>query len=69
MTDDRYDDGLVHSHGWVTEPLAHVQTQQQQQQQAQAAPAQQDDAMPFDDGLVHSHNWASGEYAAPGAGK
>jgi hypothetical protein len=70
MTDDRYDDGLVHSHGWATEPLAHLQPQQQQQQQAQAAPGGQDDAIPaFDDGLVHSHNWASGDYAAPAAAK
>jgi hypothetical protein len=70
MTDDRYDDGLVHSHAWVTEPLAHVQTQQQQQQQAQPAPGQPNGTTPsFDDGLVHSHNWASGEYAAPAAAK
>ena len=25
MTDDRHDDGLVHSHGWATEPPRPVQ--------------------------------------------
>lgn len=63
MSDDRYDDGLVHSHSWATQPLAHLQAQPAQQQQAQAAApgGEPDGALPYDDGLVHSHNWASGD--------
>jgi hypothetical protein len=64
--------GPKHNHGGKggKQGQTQTQTQQQQQQQSQAAaPGRPDDALPFDDGLVHSHNWASGDYAAPGAGK
>lgn len=66
MTDDRYDDGLVHSHGWATDAPAHLQAGSPQ---SPPMPGQPDDALPFDDGLVHSHNWATGDYAQPAAMK
>ena len=52
MSDDRFDDGLVHSHHWATEKPAtpaHAQPK--------VIPARRDED--FDDGLVHSHEWAS----------
>lgn len=49
--EDLYDDGLVHSHGWVTQPPAHL---------AASAVVTADDA-DHDDGLVHDHGWACRE--------
>ncbi len=47
MSDDRFDDGLVHSHQWATEkPMTAAQVD---------APQEPD----HDDGLVHDHSWAS----------
>jgi hypothetical protein len=46
MSDDLFDDGLVHSHGWAStanRPAEHVE---------------QDDEE-HDDGLVHGHSWAA----------
>jgi hypothetical protein len=51
MTDDKYDDGLVHNHGWAAENPAPAH------QRALPAQAAED----HDDGLVHSHGWACSE--------
>ena len=51
MSDDNFDDGLVHGHHWATEkPLSAAA-------QPQAMQASRDDG--YDDGLVHGHDWAS----------
>ena len=47
MTDDTFDDGLVHGHHWATEKPHHT---------AQPQMMQMDE---YDDGLVHSHDWAA----------
>ena len=50
MDDDRFDEGLVHSHDWAREkPAAPPQPQV-----IRAAREER-----FDEGLVHSHDWAS----------
>ena len=46
MSDDTFDDGLVHSHHWATEKPMIVQP----------ATSETPD---HDDGLVHDHSWAS----------
>jgi hypothetical protein len=56
MTDDRHDDGLVHSHRWATEPTRPAQPR------PRMTPAPTEDR---DDGLVHSHGWACGERGRP----
>jgi hypothetical protein len=72
MNDDMHDDGLVHSHGWATEPPPSIG--------ALLRPANDDGCMPapandiaavtqddaHDDGLVHQHGWACGERGAMG---
>lgn len=62
MTDDRYDDGLVHGHSWATEPPAPVAESLMRSTRpatpTASRPAQEE---PFDDGLVHAHGWASAE--------
>jgi hypothetical protein len=50
MSDDGFDDGLVHSHGWATEKPAIPAP-------AQVIPARREEE--YDDGLVHGHDWAS----------
>ncbi len=52
MSHDDFDDGLVHSHGWATEPPAPTQRHVQVIRTHVA-----DD---HDDGLVHGHAWAMG---------
>jgi hypothetical protein len=56
MSNDRHDDGLVHSHGWATEPPRPAR------QPPRVIPAPTEDR---DDGLVHSHGWACGERGRP----
>lgn len=56
MTDDCYDDGLVHSHGWTAE------ARPPHERVAPAAPPAEPD---HDDGLVHSHDWACTERGQP----
>ena len=60
MSNDTYDDGLVHGHGWATEKarpdLGRAPTA--------ATPATPDDE-PYDDGLVHGHAWARTEHRQP----
>jgi hypothetical protein len=66
MSEEGYDDGLVHSHGWAHEPVPEGITRL-------VAPALQRTAAPEDitatamnqlseeerdDGLVHGHGWA-----------
>ncbi len=50
MSEDHFDDGLVHGHYWATEKPATVAAPQA------IALVQFDE---YDDGLVHSHDWAS----------
>ncbi len=62
MINDDYDDGLVHSHGWATEPPAPVTGPMQRGAEVAAAmSAHPEESECFDDGLVHSHGWACGE--------
>ena len=56
MSDDRHDDGLVHSHNWATEPPCPAQPRPRR------IPAPTEDR---DDGLVHGHGWACGERGRP----
>lgn len=51
MTDDTYDDGLVHAHGWATEPPRATAARTP----TAYVPVEADG---YDDGLVHSHDWA-----------
>jgi hypothetical protein len=70
MNDDMHDDGLVHSHGWATEPppsvgmLLRPANDDRRTAPQAATPANQDDM--HDDGLVHSHGWACGQRGAMG---
>jgi hypothetical protein len=67
MDHDQHDDGLVHSHGWATEPPPSVgmllrpanddRPAQPANDVARAMAAKQDEG--HDDGLVHGHDWAS----------
>jgi hypothetical protein len=66
MNDDMHDDGLVHSHGWATEPPpsvgmllrpANENRRVHAPEIADAMSVAQDDG--HDDGLVHTHDWAS----------
>ncbi|MBV9750189.1 MAG: hypothetical protein JO157_15390 [Acetobacteraceae bacterium] len=52
MSHDDFDDGLVHSHGWATEPPGPAQRRERVIRTHVA-----DD---HDDGLVHGHAWAMG---------
>jgi hypothetical protein len=53
MSNDRHDDGLVHSHRWATEPP--------RRPQPRVVPPRDD----HDEGLVHTHGWACGERGRP----
>ncbi len=57
MSNDDYDDGLVHSHGWATEPMPW--REEIPSEPGTCAIAAPDDG--YDDGLVHEHNWACSE--------
>ena len=61
--DHDHDDGLVHSHGWATEPPPCVgqllRPANDAAQRVEVKPRAE--AEDHDDGLVHSHAWASGE--------
>jgi hypothetical protein len=60
MDHDMHDDGLVHTHGWATEPPPSVG---ELLRRAEAAPraATRIIEEAHDDGLVHGHGWACGE--------
>jgi len=62
MSHDDHDDGLVHSHGWATEPPPAMSGMRRRHAGAgNAFPTTRPADEPFDDGLVHSHGWACGE--------
>jgi hypothetical protein len=75
MSHDDFDDGLVHGHGWATEPPAPVLDRlapviaNARDAAAAATAMQPDPSAPFDDGLVHGHAWASGEGSQPAGAK
>ena len=52
MSHDDFDDGLVHSHGWATEPPPPAQ----RSARVIGSHVTED----HDDGLVHGHAWAMG---------
>jgi hypothetical protein len=62
MNHDHHDDGLVHSHGWATEPPPPVGKllRPAAARIATTRAAEADD----DDGLVHHHGWACGQRGA-----
>ena len=66
MSNDDYDDGLVHSHSWATEPPPPVAGAMRRGTTVTVAMAVQPEASePYDDGLVHSHGWACSEQGQP----
>ena len=62
MSNDQHDDGLVHSHGWATEPPPSV-GELLRPAAARVATTRDVDA-DHDDGLVHHHGWACGQRGA-----
>ncbi len=54
--DKNYDDGLVHSHNWATEPAIPAKPQSAETSVSTSACPEQEHL--FDDGLVHCHDWA-----------
>ncbi|TDH58509.1 hypothetical protein E2C06_32215 [Dankookia rubra] len=65
MSNDDYDDGLVHSHGWATEPPPPAGPMAGAE--IAAAMSAHPEEEPYDDGLVHSHGWACAERGQPAA--
>jgi hypothetical protein len=61
---DRYDDGLVHNHGWATEKPVPGLGRTPSSVTPRPAPSADE---PYDDGLVHDHGWASIEASRPAA--
>jgi hypothetical protein len=57
---DQHDDGLVHSHGWASEPPRHSQPRPAPAPRPMRGAAPEPRAHE-DDGLVHSHGWACSE--------
>jgi len=63
MSHDNFDDGLVHSHRWATEPPTTFATARERGVMvAKAMAAHPEEADGFDDGLVHSHGWACSDH-------
>ncbi len=69
MTDDRYDEGLVHGHAWATEPPTPIAENLMRNLQPAAPASSLAEEEPFDDGLVHPHGWASAERGQPAAAR
>ncbi len=67
MSNDDYDDGLVHSHGWATEPPPPATGPMRRGAEIAAAMSAHPEEEPYDDGLVHGHGWACGERGQPAA--
>lgn len=67
MSNDDYDDGLVHSHGWATEPAQPPAGPMRRGAEIAAAMSAHPEEEPYDDGLVHSHGWACAERGQPAA--
>jgi hypothetical protein len=61
MSNDDYDDGLVHSHAWATEPLPAPTGPMRRGATIAAAMSAHPEEEPYDDGLVHCHGWACSE--------
>ncbi|MDO9708868.1 hypothetical protein [Paracraurococcus lichenis] len=61
MSNDDYDDGLVHSHGWATEPAAPAVGPMTRGAEIAAAMSAHPEEEGYDDGLVHAHGWACAE--------
>jgi hypothetical protein len=69
MNDDMHDDGLVHAHGWATEPppsIGMLLRPVQDDRQAKAQVTNPRDDAEHDEGLVHGHAWAVGGARAAG---
>ncbi|WP_137179626.1 hypothetical protein [Roseomonas sp. AR75] len=58
MNHDQHDDGLVHSHGWATEPPPSVGDILRGLAPREATRIIEE---AHDDGLVHGHGWACSE--------
>ena len=58
--DDTYDDGLVHSHNWASEPPAAAGGAKLMGAEIAASMSAHPEEEFFDDGLVHGHDWARG---------
>lgn len=56
MSQNDFDDGLVHSHGWACSDRGRLVNRLPVEALSPAKPEEF-----FDDGLVHSHGWACGE--------
>jgi hypothetical protein len=61
MNDDNHDDGLVHSHGWATEPPPSIGELLRPAPRVTTKPVPDET---HDDGLVHGHSWASAGHGA-----
>ena len=62
MSNDDYDDGLVHSHSWATEPPMPVGAPiRRRGAEVAAAMSAHPEEETYDDGLVHCHGWACSE--------
>lgn len=64
MSNDQHDDGLVHSHGWATEPPPSI-GELLRPAPVRVATTRAAEAG-HDDGLVHHHGWACGQRGASG---
>ena len=58
MSNDDYDDGLAHSHGWAAEPMPWREEGTAEPEAPRILPHVDDG---YDDGLVHEHGWACSE--------
>jgi hypothetical protein len=58
MSNDDYDDGLVHSHTWATEPPLPATGPMRRGAEIAAAMSAHPEEETYDDGLVHCHGWA-----------
>lgn len=56
MSDNDFDDGLVHGHTWAKEPMRPSPGPTTVAVTADAG--RTGDAREYDDGLVHGHDWA-----------
>jgi hypothetical protein len=55
--DKNYDDGLVHSHNWASEPATPAKPQLAAETATSLALDAEEQHL-YDDGLVHCHDWA-----------
>ena len=57
---DTYDDGLVHSHNWASEPATAASGRKLVGAATTSTLTSISADEAFDDGLVHGHDWARG---------